>query len=418
VVVLCGSSHQLYDVADDGDVIVGRATGCPIAVDDPSLSRHHATLHIAHGNVTVEDLDSVNGTFIGGERLPPHAPRPLSPGSVLELGTVTLVLQRARTGAAASSTGDRAAAAVRPSADPMRELSRLVERIAKSTLSVLVLGETGAGKEMIAQRIHDLSPRADKPFLRLHCAALSESLLESELFGHERGAFTGAVQQKLGLLETAHRGTVFLDEVGELPLATQVKLLRVLEDKKVLRVGGLEPRTIDVRFVAATNRDLEQEVAEKRFRQDLFFRLNGITLYVPPLRERRGEIEPLAHGFAGDTKLSRAALARLASYDWPGNVRELRNVIERAVVLAGDGQVLPEHLGLDEARARPSSAPSEGAGAGDLKTAIGALEYQRIIDALAACGGNQTQAARMLGISRGTLIARLQRYELPRPRKT
>src|SRR6185503_6105666 len=180
----------------------------------------------------------------------------------------------------------------------MPQLHRLVERIARGTINVLILGETGAGKEVLAERVQRLSPRARWPFLRLNCAALSETLLESELFGHERGAFTGAVTAKPGLLETAEGGTVFLDEAGELPMSIQVKLLRVIEERQVLRVGGLKPRPIDVRFIAATNRDLEVEVARGAFRQDLFFRLNGVTLVVPPLRDRVSEIEALARLFA------------------------------------------------------------------------------------------------------------------------
>ena len=340
----------------------------------------------------------------------------------------------------------------------MRQLHRLTEQIAASNISVLILGETGTGKEVLAEALHRRSPRAPKKLLKLHCAAFSESLLESELFGHERGAFTGAHAQKLGLLETAHGGTVFLDEVGELPLSTQVKLLRVLEERKVLRVGGLEPRAIDVRFLAATNRDLEAEVVAGRFRQDLYFRLNGVSLVIPPLRERLGELEGLARAFIVQAcrqppvrqqppALSNEALQRLRQYSWPGNIRELRNLIERAVLLCGDGPILVEHLPVEKmsatlavrsSRARvatpptppaddfeldvltgqipridPPAAPSSSA----LHAEVSALERQRILDALERCAGNQTQAAKLLGISRGTLISRLDSYGLPRPRK-
>jgi len=213
------------------------------------------------------------------------------------------------------------------------------------------------------------------------------------------------VRQKQGLLETADGGTVFLDEIGELPMAIQVKLLRVLEDRRVLRVGGLSARVIDVRFVSATHRDLPAEVEAGRFRQDLYFRLNGITLHVPPLRARPYEIEPLARELARDKELTTEAIAALRAHAWPGNVRELRNVVERAVVLAGDGPIEPRHLRLEKV-ARSS-----------LKDEKDALEQKRILDALATCGGNQTQAAKMLGIARGTLVARLERYDVTRPRK-
>jgi len=363
-----------------------------------------------------------------------------------------------------------------PPATAMEGVRELVGRIAASTISVLILGETGVGKEVLAEMVHRRSPRASKPFLRLNCAALSDSLLESELFGHERGAFTGAVAQKRGLLETANGGTVFLDEVGEMPLATQVKLLRVIEERMVTRVGGLAPKSLDVRFVAATNRDLEAEVARGTFRQDLFFRLNGISIVVPPLRERKEEIEKLAQSFVAAASrdrpnpphLSRETLARLIAYSWPGNIRELRNVIERAVLLAGDGEIAPRHLPLEKMSApvttrvpsrsmvpppaRPSSPgvlpsspnpgvspilspeagtdawpiiadptqpppPSMSGSSTALKDELAALERQRIVDALERCTWNQTRAAKMLGMSRGVLMARLDQYGIARPRK-
>jgi transcriptional regulator with PAS, ATPase and Fis domain len=327
----------------------------------------------------------------------------LLPGDVLEIGSVFIVVDR---------VGLRDTDPPRPVAtsSSMEVLQGLVTRVAKSNLSVLILGETGAGKEVLAARVHNLSPRAEKPFLKLNCAALAEQLLESELFGHERGAFTGAVQAKPGLLETADTGTIFLDEIGEMPLPLQAKLLRVLEDRQVLRVGALKPRTIDVRFVAATNRDLVAESAAGRFRQDLYFRLNGISLFLPPLRQRIAEIEPLALRFASGRTFTDRARRALESYPWPGNVRELKNVIERAVVLS-DREVLDaEDLGLEAPKAPPAEA-------GLLKDDVDALEQRRILDVLAQCEGNQTKAAKMLGISRGTLITRMEKFGVARPRK-
>ena len=345
-------------------------------------------------------------------------------------------------------------------ASPMDGLRELVARVAASSISVLILGETGVGKEMLAEAVHRQSPRAEKTFLRLNCAALSESLLESELFGHERGAFTGAVAQKRGLLETADGGTVFLDEIGELPVATQVKLLRVIEERKVTRVGGLDARSLDVRFVAATNRDLEAEVARGTFRQDLFFRLNGITLAIPPLRERVEEIEGLAldfivaasRGRSRTPQLSAEALALLKAYSWPGNIRELRNVMDRATLLCGNGDIALRHLPVEKmnapvtARVQPRSlAPPAGPASrsapppfppnegttdawpamrdsgvpppAGLRGELEALERQRILDALERCAWNQTKAAQMLGLSRGVLMARLDQYGIARPRK-
>jgi DNA-binding NtrC family response regulator len=321
----------------------------------------------------------------------------------------------------------------------MQHFDRIVQRIAAGTISVLVSGETGVGKEVLAELLHKLSPRAARPFLRLNCAALTESLLESELFGHERGAFTGAAQAKPGLLETADGGTVFLDEIGELPMSIQVKLLRVLEERKVLRVGGLAPRAIDVRFLAATNRDLEHEVAQGRFRQDLYFRLNGVALTIPPLRARLGELPALAVGFLRDAAeragqaeppaISPAALQLLREYPWPGNIRELRNVMERAALLCTGRTITLEHLPVekmrDPRRAPVRTAPARHAEPPPLPPpeparrgrADAEEEKQRILDALAQAGGNQTDAARLLGMSRRTLINRVIAYNLPRPRK-
>jgi two-component system response regulator AtoC len=337
----------------------------------------------------------------------------------------------------------------------MRRLYELAERVAPGDIGILVLGDTGVGKEVMAEELHRLSPRRDHPFLRLNCAALSESLLESELFGHERGAFTGAHQTKAGLLETAQGGTVFLDEIGELPMAMQVKLLRVLEERQVWRVGGVKPRAIDVRFVAATNRNLEEEVAMGRFRQDLFFRLNGVSLLIPPLRERVEEIEDLAHEFIeqiakqlgrpSPPPLGPDVLELMLSYGWPGNIRELRNAIERAVLLAGNGPIQREHFPVEKMTATvntplsptppmaqlvdvaflgketlvpPAGAPLDERSLGDrLRQQVKEVERQHIMNALNRCGGNQTRAARELGISRRTLISRLEEYNIPRPLK-
>jgi transcriptional regulator with GAF, ATPase, and Fis domain len=402
----------------------------------------------------------------------------------------------------------------------MAALNKLAERVASGDISVLILGETGVGKDVLAERLHRMSPRATKPLLRLNCAALTEQLLESELFGHERGAFTGAIGAKLGLLETAHGGTVFLDEVGELPLSTQVKLLRVLEDRQVMRVGAVKSRPIDVRFLSATNRDLEAEIERGIFRRDLYFRLAGVTLSVPPLRERLGEVPGLVDAFLQQVArktgrhldISPEAMDRLCTYPWPGNIRELRNIIERAALLAND-YIGTEHLPLEKmaatqgagrrqptpnspeqeysefdsgpvgqgnstllgmpayppqggmttgvglpamggpmapnaANTMPGAPPRRGShppgGATPTATGVPAIphggaapgaahdptasrrrlqdavieaERQEILSALVACGGNQSKAAALLGISRRGLIKKLEAYGFPRPRK-
>ena len=332
----------------------------------------------------------------------------------------------------------------------MREVLRMADRVAASSLSVLILGETGVGKELLAEYIHRQSPRRDKALLRLNCAALSPTLLESELFGHERGAFTGADRSKPGLLEGADGGSVFLDEIGELPEPLQVKLLRVIEERKVQRVGGLTQTAIDVRFIAATNRNLDEEVARGAFRQDLLYRINAMTLVIPPLRQRAYEIEGLARGFAAEMSkdlgrerldVSMDALALLEAYPWPGNIRELRNVVMRAAVLSGGIEIGAEHLPpellnrthsppskstpprRDEA-ARVARGPEDAAHRGprgsireSVKSTVAEVERQAIIEALARHGGNQAAAAAELGIHRRTLMRRLDQYKIPRPRK-
>jgi transcriptional regulator with PAS, ATPase and Fis domain len=298
----------------------------------------------------------------------------------------------------------------------MSAVDKLVDLVAPSALSVLVLGETGVGKEVISLRIHAQSTRKDAPLLFLNCAALPEQTLESELFGHEKGAFTGAVNAKPGLLESADGGTVVLDEIGEMPLAVQAKLLRALDAGEIVRLGAVKPRMIDVRVIAATNRDLGAMVESGTFRADLLYRLDGMTIHVPPLRERKDEIRALARKFAGDVAIGEDAFARLEAHSWPGNVRELKKVIERAVVLAAGSAIDGEHIVL---RGGPSpSAPNVSVSAVPaLKDERDRAEVAVIQEALAACNGNQTRAAEKLGIARRTLIEKLDRYGLPRPRK-
>jgi two-component system, NtrC family, response regulator AtoC len=317
----------------------------------------------------------------------------------------------------------------------MRSLYQLVDQIAASSIGVLLLGETGVGKEVFARAIHTASPRAKNAFVDINCAALSESLLESELFGHEKGAFTSAVAAKTGLLESAQGGTVLLDEVGDMPLVTQAKLLRVIEDRSVRRVGGVKARPLDIRFVAATNRDLQADVARGTFRRDLYFRLNGVTIVIPPLRERVAEIEPLARALAAAAaaqasrpvpNIADDALALLRAYPWPGNVRELRNVIERAILVCGDGEIRAEHLPAGTMSTMfmsrrdtpiPDDEPVDEQWLPPRPRTKGPEERQWIVDALERAKGNQTKTARMLGISRRTLITRLEEYGLHRPRK-
>jgi two-component system, NtrC family, response regulator HydG len=301
----------------------------------------------------------------------------------------------------------------------MQQLFGLVRRIAPHARAALVTGETGAGKEGVARAVHQLGPRRSKRFVTVNCSAVVETLFESELFGHARGAFTGATDNKIGMFEAADGGTIFLDEIGELPPAVQAKLLRVLETGEVQRVGSLQPRKVDVRIVAATNRDLRAEVDAGRFRSDLFYRLNVVELSVPPLRDRREDIPYLTAAFVkefsqrfekGIEGVSPAAERILMSGNWPGNVRELRNVLERACILS-DGRTLNER---DVEAAMPSARETQPA-ADERGGDLGAIEKEHIVRVLADVRGNKLEAARRLGISRRTLYRRLERHGLMEP---
>ncbi len=545
-----GGSHRV-DLPGAGLVEVGRGDGVDIRIDDPSISREHAALHIGK-TLQIEDLDSVNGTFLHGERLVPRRPVDVLPGEFFEVGVVVCVVRgratherlrqlrshdyfearlqdevaRARhrdghpavvrlrldqddddtiaellasvrpgdvvaryapceyellvagddldagsevaaevaarlarvrrpatlglavfpvDGGSAEELFDAACQAAAPhseaqpepalvvEAPAMRRLHDLVSRVARAGVNVLLLGETGVGKEVFAGRIHAESPRASQPLVKLNCAAFPAALLESELFGHEKAAFTGADRRKIGLLEAAHGGMVFLDEIGELEAGAQVKLLRVIEEGRLRRVGGVDEVSVDVVFVSATNRDLEAEVAAGRFRADLYYRLNGFSLTIPPLRERTEEIAALARRFAAAAahrtggpapKITDEALGLLGGYSWPGNIRELRNMMERGVLLSSAGVIGVEQLPVGNLRVATSGgierALARAAEAGGMPSDLTddeRADRRAIVEALATTAGNQTRAAELLGISRRWLSTKMARYKIPRPRK-
>ena len=539
MVVLGNGTFATHPLRQGAEPTIGRDPRCDIKIGDKSISRRHAIVRVG-ATLTIEDLGSANGTYVGGKKIKPNQQMPVNVGELVMVGDASLIFQRRarpvrprrlwthdyfearleeecarvhRAGSAfallhiypdrrapesfieetlaelirdsdilgkygpheyevllpdtptanaeeavrriESKLAERGikcrvfsaccprdgyssyqlAAKVQAAAtngapasvssdiivtDPqMQNLHRMIEQIAGSNIGVLILGETGVGKEVFARAVHRASPRASGPFVEINCAALTETLLESELFGHEKGAFTNAVAAKPGLIEMAHGGTLLLDEIGEMPLATQAKLLRVIEESQLRRVGGLKERTIDVRFVAATNADLETQIATGAFRRDLFYRLNAVTIVIPPLRERMAELEALARAFIARARprqnpppeLTPEALGLMRAYSWPGNIRELRNVIERAVLLSDGEPIRSEHLPGEKmratllARSHPAMRGSDD-------------EQQRIEQALLRAGGNQTQAARLLGISRRTLVNRLNEFaSIHRPRK-
>jgi Nif-specific regulatory protein len=306
----------------------------------------------------------------------------------------------------------------------------LAQRVAQSDVTVMILGETGTGKELLARYIHYNSKRRSSLFVAVHCASIPETLLESELFGYEPGAFTDAKRRKIGKFERAHGGTLFLDEIGDMPIAMQVKVLRVLQEREIERVGGLETINIDVRVIVATNRNLQEEVEKGNFRNDLYYRVSTVPIYLPPLRERREDIPVLVEYFIRESikengatiTISDEAMKMLMEYSWPGNVRELENVIQRAVVLQTDGVIKPEHLWLSERSpiakgyetgpAKRASGKEGQKKTTDLKTAAKEAEKRAILQALIANKWNRTKTAKQLGISYRALMYKLKEYGL------
>ncbi len=309
----------------------------------------------------------------------------------------------------AHAPGGEPAGGILTKSPAMHEALRIVDRVAPTDSAVLILGESGTGKELVARAIHERSQRAARPFVPIHCGALPREVFESELFGHEKGAFTGAIGTKPGLVELADGGTLFLDEIGEMESDSQVKLLRALETGTFFRVGGTRPRRVDVRLVAATNRDLGEAMRAGEFRQDLYFRINTIALRLPPLRERREDIALLAGHFVGANasygakRLSPRALAALEAYDWPGNVRELLHAIERAVILSRADEIQPEDLPPEVVGAPAPAAASPG---GSLEQ----MERQHIVATLRQVGGHRGKAAALLAIDPKTLYRKILAY--------
>jgi two-component system, NtrC family, response regulator AtoC len=398
-----GSGRYLLIVGDDslvtctlperGEVLIGRDAECEVALVHERISRRHARLHLGE-DVIVEDLGSTNGIRVAGRKLDKGERAALPVGESLRLGPYTaILLAGAPDDATRSGELPRAAVIVRdPTPDGANEL---LTRVAKHGVPVLIQGETGTGKEVLARTIHMLSGRPGE-MVAINCAALTGPLLESELFGHEQGAFTGANRAKPGLLEIAGTGTALLDEVGDLPLELQGKLLRALESRQVYRVGGVKPIDLGLRVIAATHKRLTDEVEAGRFRQDLYFRLNGITLEIPPLRDRKSQIPTLAAKFLSETarfgtaaapRLSPRAIAALIAHDWPGNVRELKLVIDRALLLAPAGEIDARHILLSPARAHPTATPPVD-------------ERTRFVELAKQVGGNVSALARELSTSR------------------
>jgi transcriptional regulator with PAS, ATPase and Fis domain len=454
--IVHGPDGTAIDLTLDQRTTLGRAAGNDVVLDDPGVSRKHAILELRDdGRYAVNDLGSANGTYLNDRRL--IVPATLRGGDVVRLGStlVTFVEDTEEAVDILDSFEEATAAGKERPSEPvllgtgqaMSAVFRLIEKAAASPIAVLIEGETGTGKELIARGIHFASERSSAPFLAVNCAALPETLLESELFGSRRGAYTGATHDRRGLFEAADGGTIFLDEVGEMPVAMQPKLLRVLQEGQITPIGDTRPHRVDVRVISATNRDLAAEVAGGNFREDLYYRLAAFPIHVPSLRDRREDIPLLAErmlAVAAQRHHKRVrgidplALEALLRFDWPGNVRELENELQRAVALALDGETIGlAHLSsrlrgesaLAAAAGAAASSPGAASGApaathrdtvdpeaarvtAPLRAARGAFEAQYIAEVLRRESGNVARAAQTLGLSRAALHKKLKEYGL------
>ncbi len=402
------TTGQKYSVAKT-PFIIGSAAECDLVLKDEYVSAKHCRL-IREGDAFVlEDLGSTNGTLVRDVKI---SKTPLSEGVDIVLGQTQLRFAGRETEESITPAQEEIFCGLVGKSLPMRSLFSKIKLCAGSDNTVLIQAESGCGKELVAQALHQLSPRNKNPYIILNCGAISPQLIESELFGHEKGAFTGAVSRRLGAFELAHHGTLFLDEIGEMPLDLQPKLLRALENRNIRRVGGDAETPVDVRVIAATNRNLSECVKAKTFREDLFFRLYVLPLNIPPLRDRREDIPLLVDFFIRQAessmpserrkKFSRQAMEKLLSYSWPGNVREIKNVIFRSLIFCEGPIIQPEHV---ELLGDPLPVAASQLNLVD-------AEKNKIVDALKMTAGNKAKAAVLLGIAKSTLFKKLKEYDL------
>ncbi|MEZ4221737.1 MAG: sigma 54-interacting transcriptional regulator [Polyangiaceae bacterium] len=422
-VVVVGGPDLGKEMAVTGEHVVGSAEGVALRLSDPRVSRRHAEFRLVDRRLMVRDLGSRNGTYLGHTRVV-ESEAPL--GSLVQVGDSTLAVQprwytREVPPSEHSEFGDLVGTSLR-----MREIFAILERVSSTDVTVLIEGESGTGKELAARALRNASLRATRPYVIFDCAAVPRDLAESELFGHKRGAFSGAVADRAGAFQQAHGGTIYLDELGELPLELQPKLLRVLETAEVRRVGDDTMRKVDVRVIAATNRDLQAEVRRGRFREDLLYRLEVVKIRLPPLRERLEDVPTLVQRLlAGkldvDAPITGSNLNRLVSYAWPGNVRELRNVLDRALALSDQSRGKPSFgdlvLNLGPTEDQPSTLGSQLPGVAsplpfkDAKELLLSQFERAYLDALLERHrGNHTQAAEAAGLSRKHLYDLLRKH--------
>jgi DNA-binding NtrC family response regulator len=390
-------------------VSIGTVKENDLVLTDPTVSRRHAIIEERPNGYVLRDLDSTNGTFLDGVRVREGYP---APGSIIRLGQTELLFSPLRERIENLKNNLDSFGELTGSSAPMREVYGILDRIAPTDVTVLLEGETGTGKELAARAIHSHSRRSDNPFIVVDCGAIATNLIESELFGHEKGAFTDAVRTRQGAFELANNGTIFLDEIGELSMDLQPKLLRALDQRETKRVGADKPVSFNARVISATNKNLEKEVNAGRFREDLYYRLSVVRVAMPPLRTRKDDIDTIAvhllEGISPDIGkkimgLSPEASAALTAYPWPGNVRELRNVLGRAAALCDGKKIEAKDLFLSQGKKAASLEDLSG------KT-LEEIEKAAIHATLRSVAGNKTEAAKVLGIAYSTLFEKMKKY--------
>ena len=404
LIVGAGTTDERRIEIGETPTTIGSDATAQLCVADPHVSRRHAMVVRAGANVVVRDLESRNGTYVDGIAVREAI---LDVPATIRVGGTTIRFETEARTFEARRMGNAVG-----SSEQMRGVFDLLGRLAASDLTVTLLGETGVGKDVLASAVHHASARRSGPFVVFDCGAVAPALIESALFGHEKGAFTNANATVAGAFERAHGGTLFFDEIGELSLDLQPKLLRALEQRKIQRVGSTVEIPVDVRILAATNRDLETEVAAGRFRQDLFFRLTAAVVAVPPLRERLSDLPELVEAILAAegrrVRVTQETLEALASYDWPGNIRELRNVLLAAAAMADADLIEPRHLLMFKPRRRSATLADFPLGGRSLES----IERAAIVQTLKNADGNKVRAAKTLGIAPSTLYEKMRRYKI------
>jgi DNA-binding NtrC family response regulator len=408
LIVTQSDGNKIERTIDLPHIRIGSAPNNDVTIFDHSVSRYHCELRHTEAGFLLRDLGSTNGTVVSGLRLKEAL---IQDEVLIQLGRSTLRFVPGNEEACVDPSKDVRFGQLVGRSQGMRDIFGILEKVASTDLTVTVQGETGTGKDLVARAIHDASPRADGPFVVFDAGAVASNLIESELFGHEKGAFTGATEQRRGAFERADGGTLFIDEIGELALELQPKLLRALEQREVQRVGGAKRIPVDVRVICATNRSLVDEVKKARFRDDLYFRISVVVLSLPPLRDRREDIELLVESFLkrSEPQIDAAsdAVNILQNYDWPGNVRELRNVIDTAKAMCSSDVLHAKDLIFAHDQ---DMASSKGGAMSLAGKTLESIERAAIAQTLAHFGGNRSAAARALGIAPSTLYLKLKKY--------